>query len=499
MKALKLTAAILGTTAIFIYVGLRLLNKTFDHVQGIEQIIWNLANSVDGTDPQIIKNVVFQFLKALGFSILWIFIVFKFEPILRSVIWAIIHPKQFWKTVVVLFNYLRANFKISFVAWALFGISIVGFTAISYKAEQELRFISFITKITNDNSSQFIEKHYYVPTLTEVSYNQKNNLVIVMVESFERSFFSKTNSVTPLVSSLSHSLEDSEQNRKMVNQTGGGWTIAALTGWHFGLPLKLPPFVDGNNYRSTRGFLPNAQSIFDILSKSGYETVLVMGSDSHFSSMDKLFSSHGNFRILDKVYWIQKGYDLNKYLGTGWGFSDRFVLDRAQEEYTKLKKSDKPFVLFVETIDTHAPEGYCPSDKKAFGDIRDAIAETDRLLNDFVSFVRNRMDDSTVLAVIGDHYFMGSPSFLKKDVERHIFNAFWGAVPKIPELKQRQLITAVDIAPTLLQASGARWKNGHYGLGTSLFSPEESLAQKYGAAKFNYHLDQESRYYYRFY
>lgn len=53
--------------------------------------------------------------------------------------------------------------------------------------------------------------------------------------------------------------------------------------------------------------MPNAKTIFEILKANGYKTALILGSDSNFSGMKKLFSMHGHFEILDKNYWQQKG------------------------------------------------------------------------------------------------------------------------------------------------------------------------------------------------
>lgn len=53
--------------------------------------------------------------------------------------------------------------------------------------------------------------------------------------------------------------------------------------------------------------------------------------------MKKLFSMHGHFEILDKNYWQQKGWNINKYQDTGWGFSDSFIFARAKEKYLNFK------------------------------------------------------------------------------------------------------------------------------------------------------------------
>lgn len=53
----------------------------------------------------------------------------------------------------------------------------------------------------------------------------------------------------------------------------------------------------------------------------------------------------------------------------------------------------------------------------------------------------------------------------------------------------------MDIAPTILQAAGAKWNNDRFGLGVSIFSEEESFSQKEGKEN----LDEKLLYYSKFY
>ena len=97
---------------------------------------------------------------------------------------------------------------------------------------------------------------------------------------------------------------------------------------------------------------------------------------------------HGHFEILYINYWQQKGWNINKYQGIGWGFSESFIFARAKEKYLELQNDGIPFVLSVETIDTNGPDGYWPNDKIKFYDIRDAFLETGRQISNFVNFIQ---------------------------------------------------------------------------------------------------------------
>lgn len=496
----KRLAFVFGVLASFIFFTCRWLTATFGSLE-IEQIIWNAANNLTGVDFALVKRLTRYLLKALAVSLAWWFVVYKLEGCVRFVAWSILHPHQFFLLIAQLITSCGRKYKPAVFTWACLSFSFVALLIVVVKTGSALKVGDFVRHMNSTSGEDFITLTYKIPQPKEIVFEKKNNVVLVLAESFERSFFESDKTREPVKSQLLPFAQQASarQNFRMVNAYGSGWTIAAATGWHFGLPLKLPRFVEGNDYVSRRGFLPGAKSVFDVLRENGYETVLVMGSNSEFSGTKTLFSSHGDFKIYDLDYWMQQGWDLKKYQGTGWGFHDQFVLDRAAEVYETLKKKGAPFVLVVETIDTHAKDGWCPESHKKTQDVRDAFSWEDGNLFDFAKRIDARPDNGTVLGIVGDHYFMGNPPFLIPQAERTIFNAFWGSVPEVPELKQRQLFVALDMAPTILQAAGARWSNNQFGLGISLFSSEEGYAQRLGLGRFNNRLAEESALYRRFY
>lgn len=133
-------------------------------------------------------------------------------------------------------------------------------------------------------------------------------------------------------------------------------------------------------------------------------------------------------------------------------------------------------------MDTHSPTGYAPPDEREFGDIRDAICAADKNVSAFVREILAipEKHDRLALCVIGDHLYMGAPDFLNELKERRIYNFFAGNIPPVPDFKLAAPLSALDIAPTLLQMAGARWPSDKFGLGTSLFPNEPTLLQSVG-------------------
>lgn len=479
MNKFRFIAAVIGVVSIIMTVLVSWISQTFGDNIYFEQIVWHLQESpIGGIDKSYIQHAFYCILYITLLGIAWIIILYP-----RKIINRLRRVAVFRKV-----SSQQPSMSHAYVM-ALFCISSVYFVVICIFWNQRFHISEYVVteihKIFHDDRDKQVndELHaeYSVPARKDISFEKKRSIVIVLAESMETSF-NDPRLEEPLMPNMKSLQSVSQYAHNFVPVYGTGWTMASVTGWFFGLPLRLPNGIDGNRYISKKGFLPGAESIFDILKDNGYELVLILGSDSRFSGQNILFSGHCGFTILDKEYFIRHGWSVEEYQGTGWGFSDAFIFERALEELKKLQAAGKPFVLFIETIDTHSPEGFCPPERRKYGDIRDAIRELDRNLAEFSQEIWN---DDLIYIVLGDHFFMGSPDFLSRLDERRLFNLFHGDVSEIPAQKKDGRVSALDMAPTLLQAAGARWQDDQFGLGVSLFSGRPSLLEQYGASKFN--------------
>jgi phosphoglycerol transferase len=497
MKSLRLITTLLGCFAIFVYFLTKWLTKTFGSIT-VEQIIWNLFNGAQGADVVIYKSAFkFIFRAVLGFLI-WSFIVYKADSLVRLAVFIVSHPRKALRLLLVYIRKWAGHLKYSYIIFILFIVSISAVSYQIHRLDRKVKLFNFASTFLVDPSQDFIAKNYTIPANEEINFGNKRDLVVVLGESLETSFYDSKISKTPLKGKIMEQHNESVHFNNLVMANNSSWTVAAMVGWHFGLPLKLPAFLDGNEYHSKRGFLPGAKSIFEVLRDNGYKTVVVMGSYATFSGKGTLFKTHGNFKVYDRQYFESHGWELAAYAGTGWGFNDKFILARAQEIYEKLKQEKQPFVLFVETVDTHMPDGYAPKETIKFGDIRDAYAELDRNLSGFIDFIQNTESSNTALAVIGDHYFMGKPKYLQQ-AKRRIYNLFWTEKYKNIPYKKDRYLTALDIAPTLLELAGAKWPSERFGLGVSAFSAKPTLVEKFGLERLNRELGSKSSFYQQFY
>ena len=339
--------------------------------------------------------------------------------------------------------------------------------------------------------NDFILHNYAVPASEDVVFETKNNLIIIMLESFGTKLRASEDDSNCYIPHLESLYPRYQHHGQMINCKGTTWTIGALTSWFFGLPLKLPYGVDKNKYL-TESFLPHAESIFDIMRENGYALSLFMGSSADFAGMRYLFK-RGCFDIYDREYFAEQG-KINEQNQSEWGVRDFFLYDELYQKYLEMRKQKAPFVLFMQTIDTHFP-GYCSEEKRKYGDIRDSWLDADEMLYDFLVKMEPYIEqDNVTLLIFGDHTPMGKT--LAANRKRSLFNLFAGKnVPQIPQSKLAQKINPMDIAPTILQAAGAKWDSSRFGLGISIFSEEKSFSETEGITG----LDEKLLYYSKFY
>lgn len=207
--------------------------------------------------------------------------------------------------------------------------------------------------------------------------------------------------------------------------------------------------------------LGGAYSIGQVLQKNGYHNFLLLGSDATFGGRRNLFEQHGNYEIWD----FESAKSENKATEQiWWGFTDDQLFEYAKEKILYLSEQEQPFNFTMLTADTHFPDGYkckdCP----------------DKWDEQYITMQSNFFELEE-----GQEY--------QKKVVNLIIN------PAVePESNNREYST-MDLYPTTLAALGANIDGNKLGLGTNLFSNEETLIEKYGLKYVNDELMKISRYY----
>lgn len=205
---------------------------------------------------------------------------------------------------------------------------------------------------------------------------------------------------------------------------------------------------------------------------------------------------HGNVQVEDYSYWKRKNKFPKNYW-VNWGFEDEKLFTYAREELTALAKENKPFNLTLLTVDTHFPDGYvCRLCKNTYPDNQYANVFncTSRQVSEFVRWIQAQdFYNNTSIVISGDHPTMDHDfcNDVPKSYQRKVYTCYLNAAAKVKEKKER-VYTTFDDFPTTLSALGVEIPGERLGLGTNLFSGEETLTEKYGKKEEKKELEKRS-------
>ena len=366
--------------------------------------------------------------------------------------------------------------------------------------------IKFDEYIKNDNLiSDFIEREYVDPRNVNIEFDNNRNLIIILAESLETSFFTKDQGgyweyeVIPELYKLLKDKEsitfyDNNRTQGMKMLSNSSWTTASTVTNTSALPFKIP--MDGNEYHSDN-FMPGIYNLGDYLKEQGYYLEQINASNSDFGGIEEYFTKHGNYNIIDSrtsdEYLSMKKSDYS-----GWGFNDNYLFELAKVRLKEIEKKNKPFNLVLQTIDTHHFDGYVGDYTldKFDTQYENVYATESKLIADFVDWIKDQdFYENTTILIVGDHINMQTEYFEKRDItDRYIYNCIINPVIKTANNKKR-VFTALDTFPTILAAMGANIENDRLGLGVNLFSDLETLAEQYGFEELNNELNKKSDFY----
>lgn len=329
--------------------------------------------------------------------------------------------------------------------------------------------------------SQLYRDHYVFPDSVQIESKESyRNLILIFMESMETNFAQ----YTPEINSLADSAVNFVPGG--VSLSGTSWTIAGIMGKVCGLPLSIP--LSDNEYQGTLPtYLPKAQCLMDVLAKKGYSQTFMQGSSGDFTQKRKFWNVHGNVSVHDIEFYKERGMVPSDYR-VFWGVEDRKLYDFAKKELDALADNDRPFALYMLTVDTHQPEGYVDdSCKVIFSDVDGmfprALRCASRQLGDFIAWARKQpWYNETVIAVMGDHDMpmLSVKAHVPIDDSLRWVNFI---INSSERNYQKRSYTSFDVFPTLLESMGFEVEGRSLGLGVSLFSNKKNILEIYGFKK----------------
>lgn len=335
--------------------------------------------------------------------------------------------------------------------------------------------------IYGDLNNSLIE--YYVhPSFREIVLKEDNkNIILLYLESTERTF-AELKEGEDIFKGMMNVAAQGLHVKGIHQAANTGWTIAGLVSSQCGVPLQPLGQIKINGLEAGKEFLPGAVCISDLAHGNGYHTEFLKGGDLAFAGTDRFLSRHG-YQVTGALeqYKDIVGDYLNE-----WGLYDDTLFQIAEKRVEQLQKGQKPFLMTILTVGGHFPEGH-PSktciDKFGPSDL-DGILFSAKCTGFHVEkFLKNLQRegllDNTVVVVMSDHFVMQN-SVLSRLKQHERMNYFTIVADDLPPSIVTKQSTMLDVFPTVLQLMGFDVPDDKAGLGVSLISNKQTLAEALG-------------------
>jgi phosphoglycerol transferase MdoB-like AlkP superfamily enzyme len=199
--------------------------------------------------------------------------------------------------------------------------------------------------------------------------------------------------------------------------------------------------------KSQTGFF----TIADLLKNRGYHTEFIYGGEANFDNMKTFFFGNGFDQIVE-----EKDYENPEFVGS-WGVSDEDLYTKADQEFERLSKTDKPFFSLVFTSSNHSPYEYPQGKIEQYDDEymtrNNAVKYSDYALGTFFDKAKQSSYwDDTVFIVIADHDARVFGANLVPVKHFHIPALIIGK--DIKPRKDDRIANNIDMPPTLLSLIG---------------------------------------------
>lgn len=360
--------------------------------------------------------------------------------------------------------------------------------------------------LVTTTESDFIETHYVNPNDVKLTFPEnKRNLIYIFLESMEVTFSDPAAGGPIHANYIPELTALAEENINFSNTAGIGgalnfegttWTAAAMVSQTSGVVVQVP--LTAENYGGENEYIPGLVSIGEVLEKEGYQQTLLQGSDADFAGCASYFTEHGGFEIVD-INSLKEQGRLPEDYRVWWGFEDQKVFSFAKEELTRMAQTGQPFNFTMFTSDTHFPDGYvCEQCENEYDEqYPNVLSCSSSQVYEFISWIREQpFYENTTIVISGDHLTM-DPDFLEDMDEsyvRTIYNCIINS-PVTPVSEKNRQFGTFDMFPTTLAAMGVQIEGDRLGLGTNLFSAEQTLAEEFGYEALDLELQKHSDFY----
>ena len=353
-----------------------------------------------------------------------------------------------------------------------------------------------------------VEDNYVDPDRVNITFpEQKRNLIYLYLESMESTYADKASGGAFDKNYIPELTQLAADNISFSNSEllGGGqptvnatWTIAGIFAQTSGLPLSIG--IQRNEMAYQTSFFPEINTLGDVLANEGYKQYFFIGSIGQFGGREEYFKEHGDYEVDDYNWAMEKGLIPEGYY-EWWGYEDEKLFSFAKDRLTEIAAEGEPFNFTMLTADTHFEDGYpcelCDEENDGDNQYGMVLHCSSKQVTEFVSWIQQQdFYENTTIVISGDHLTMDSDfcENIDPDYTRTVYNVIINS-PIQPQQEKNRSFTTMDMFPTTIASLGATIEGDRLGLGTNLFSGEQTLAEKLTFDQLNDDLSQKSKFF----
>ncbi len=395
-------------------------------------------------------------------------------------------PLLFWSCIIAVILW-ASYYLIKTKRYAVNVLAIIGVILLISSP-----FVQYLARLVLPNAAHqnfAVAKRLHPPEI-EAKPVQQKNLVIVYLESIERSYGDIPEFAAfykPINDLAARGVEFTD----VQQVTGTNYTIAGIVATHCGVPL-LPNglesvFFQSNMSAQMDSFMPRIRCLGDILSDDGYTLSYMNGASLDKFSKRAFLKEHGYTRFFD---YRSLSEGMKKDRMNVWGLNDALLFENVIKEYDTLNAKDAPFALSLLTLSTHGPDAFldqnCAPAPGIDSQLPRAIECTSKLVTELVDHIEEQGDtDNTIVVVLSDHLALFNS--LRTQLEtigpnrRNLFIMLGADIPS----KNPRPMSSFDHFPSILEGMGYKLKDGRANFGVSANSSNPNLMEELGQATIN--------------
>jgi phosphoglycerol transferase MdoB-like AlkP superfamily enzyme len=278
------------------------------------------------------------------------------------------------------------------------------------------------------------------------------HVVMIMVESFSAEFmgsFGNTKNITPR-------LDEFAQKGLLFTQlyATGTRTVRGLEA----LSLGTPPIPGQAIVR--RPDNDHLATLGEVLKPQGFEPMFIYGGYGYFDNMNAFFQGN-SYKVIDRTEFPKESIGFENV----WGVGDEFLFDNVITQLDKTHQSGKRMMAQVMTTSNHRPYTYADGriDIPSPGGREGAVKYTDYSIGHFLDKAKTKpWFADTLFVIVADHCASAAGKTKLPVLGYHIPMIMY-APSLLKPGKYTELVSQIDIAPTLIDVLGVQGDDHFYG------------------------------------